>query len=499
MKSGLQPAGNFPDILRDESRSRGHADFVAWPVSISEAAEVIRHAAEQNLPVTFQGARTGITGGAVPDGGIVVNLARLDQIGPVRRDTPHGPLVRVQAGFPLDPLQRAIARETPDLFFAPDPTETSASIGGMAACNASGARSFSFGSIRRHIHAISVILADGSLVRLERGRDRAHGRDFQLATPAGRTVVEGVLPEYRLPQVKNVAGYHVAPDMDMLDLFIGSDGTLGAIVSLDLKLLPVPQICWALMVFDSSPQKILDLADLMRRAQNRPAALEFFDNATLELLRTRAAEERRIPAPPPGAEAALYIELLADSEAEGENKLEEVTEAVESAGLSADDAWFATMEKELKKFREFRHAVPEAVNSRIDELRRAQPELTKIGTDFSLPPQHFRSFLMRQYAESKEAGLEHVAFGHIGDCHIHMNLLPGTAEKRETAWKLFRNWAQVVSELGGSVAAEHGIGKLKSDLLPVLYGDKAVAAMRHLKQQLDPDERLGRGSWFPPL
>lgn len=494
----LHAASEFPDLLRDESRRTGFADLVAWPTSLSEVSALLRRAAAENLPVTFQGARTGVSAGAVPAGGLIVNLARLDQIGPVRRDTPAGPLVRVQAGFPLDPLRRALRKQAPDLFFAPDPTETSASIGGMAACNASGARSFTFGATRRHVQALTVVLADGTVVPLARGRDKAQGRAFRITAPDGRTAVEGTLPAYPRPDVKNVAGYFVAPDMDLVDLFIGSDGTLGAIVSLDLNLLPAPAVCWGLLCFAAESERLLDLADRLRAADPRPAALEYFDDRTLDLLRTCPAGDRRVQTPPPEARAALYVELLAGTEALAEAAVESVVEALGEAGLSADEVWFATSEKELQRLKDFRHAVPEAVNAVVDEHRRALPEITKIGTDFSLPPDRFQAFLARQCREAQAAGLAYAAFGHIGDCHIHLNLLPKTAAEKTAAWALFRDWARGVAALGGSVAAEHGLGKLKTDLLPILYGEAAVAEMRQLKRLFDPEERLGRGTWFPP-
>ena len=498
MSSEIHPVSEHPDILRDESRRVGHAEAVAWPTKIAEVAELLRRAAAENLPVTFQGARTGITGGAVPDGGLVVNLARLDQIGTIRRGTPVGPTVQVQAGFPLDPLRRAIQKQAADLFFAPDPTETSASIGGMAACNASGARSFAFGPTRHHVQALTVVLADGTVTTLVRGRDKAVGRDFRIKAPDGRVVVEGRLPVYTLPTVKNAAGYFVAPDMDLVDLFIGSDGTLGAIVSLELKLLSAPQVCWGLMCFAPTEAGALDLAEVLREAQPRPVALEYFDGRTLELIRRHYAEDRRVQTPPPGSRAALYVELMAASESEAEAAAEAVVAAIEAVGLSSEDAWFATDERELKRLKDFRHAVPEAVNAVVDEHRRTCPEVTKIGTDFSLPAASFRAFLARQCRDASEAGLDYVVFGHVGDCHIHLNLLPCTPEEKSVAWRLFHDWAREATRLGGSVAAEHGLGKLKADLLPVLFGDATVAAMRDLKRLFDPGERLGRGTLFLP-
>jgi D-lactate dehydrogenase (cytochrome) len=326
--------------------------------------------------------------------------------------------------------------------------------------------------------------------------DRAVGREFRISAPDGRVVVAGTVPSYALPTVKNAAGYYVAPDMDLVDLFIGSDGTLGAIVALDIRLLPVPKVCWGLICFAPTEEGVLDLADTLRDATPRPVALEYFDGHTLNLIRARYADDRRVQTPPPAAGAALYVELMEESDVDAEAAVEAVMTAIESVGMSSDDAWFATDERELKRLRDFRHAVPEAVNAVVDLHRRECPSITKVGTDFSLPADHFRAFLGRQCRDVAAAGLEHVVFGHVGDSHVHLNLLPRTAEERDVAWSLFREWARGVADAGGSVAAEHGLGKLKTELLPLLFGDEAVAEMRRLKRLFDPDERLGRGTLF---
>ncbi len=178
-------AVNFPDCLRDESRRTGKADSISFPKTENELVRVVRQMAASGKPITVQGARTGIAAGAVPDGGHIINLSRMDRILGLRQD--NGTFyIRVQPGLLLSEFRTAIAkREIPlrspaptelaaladfraaaPQFFPTDPTETSASIGGMVACNASGARSLFYGPIRRHVNALRVVLADGDILDL---------------------------------------------------------------------------------------------------------------------------------------------------------------------------------------------------------------------------------------------------------------------------------------------------------------------------------------------
>lgn len=150
----------------------------------------------------------------------------------------------------------------------------------------------------------------------------------------------------------------------------------------------------------------------------------------------------------------------------------------------------------LEKLKLFRHAVPEEVNRRIGERKQVYPELTKLGTDFSVPNDCLLQVMQRYQDDLNTAGLEHVIFGHIGNNHLHVNILPRNMEEYATGKRLYRAWAEQVVTWGGSVSAEHGIGQLKCDLLALMYGPTGLAAMQHLKQIFDPTHRLNPGCLF---
>ncbi|MBQ2217602.1 MAG: FAD-binding oxidoreductase, partial [Firmicutes bacterium] len=190
--------------LRDESRSVGKADFIAFPVCDEDVLEALAFARTNGLAVTTQGGRTGLAAGAVPGGGLVLNLSRMDKVLGVER-AEGSVLLRVQPGVLLVNLRKYVEglRGTyGPLFFPPDPTETTASIGGMTACNASGARTYFYGPTRRYVEGLRVLLADGRSVTLRRGQQSASGRRLLLRCDDGSRLFLP-LPSYRMPAVKN--------------------------------------------------------------------------------------------------------------------------------------------------------------------------------------------------------------------------------------------------------------------------------------------------------
>ena len=214
---------NYPDYLRDESRKSGRADSISFVASEDD----IRAVLSSQRSVTTQGARTGITGGAVPNGGHILNLSRMSRVTGLRAASDgHAFYLTVQPGLTLLELRKCIqtrefdtegwsqdSLESLDLFrrsvpfyFPPDPTETTASLGGMVACNASGACTYKYGATRNYIEALRIVLASGEVVSLRRGRDKAQGRVVSIPTQSGH-VIQGIVPGYDMPAVKNASGF----------------------------------------------------------------------------------------------------------------------------------------------------------------------------------------------------------------------------------------------------------------------------------------------------
>lgn len=519
----------YAEYLRDESRRVGYADSIAFPRDETEVREVMRCLAVAGAAVTTQGTRTGIAGGAVPAGGHVLNLSRMNRITGLRRDAASGAFfATVQPGVQLGELREALRtrkfptdgwsaeslaalaafKQAPPHFFAPDPTETGASIGGMVACNASGACSFRHGPTAAHVSALRVVMADGDVLGLRRGQCRAAGRRFRLTLESGRSI-SGRLPDYTPPAVKNAAGYRLADDMDLLELFIGMEGTLGVISEIEVALLPAAAERWGILAFLPDEASALRLVRLVRgegdagRAGSGASAMpgadavEFFNSAALEMLRRHKRENpgfTAIPELPEVCHTAIYVEYPGDSDAAALSGARHFGRLLEAVGGDIGATWAAPNSHELARLKTFRHTVPEVVNLQIDRRRKAVPALTKLGTDMSVPDSRLDDAMALYNRSLAESGLEAVVFGHIGDNHVHVNILPNSMEDYARGKELYLGWARQVVAWGGSVSAEHGIGKLKTDFLRLMIGDEASRQMRELKRLFDPGLRLNVGT-----
>ncbi|HEX2952286.1 MAG TPA: FAD-binding oxidoreductase [Armatimonadota bacterium] len=496
---------DYEEYLHDESRRIGRADSISFPTSEDQVIQVINEVRANAGGITTQGGRTGIVAGAVPDGGHVMNLSRMKTTGPIYEDSVSGEhRMRVQPGVLLSEIREAISGS--NLFFPPDPTETSASIGGMTACNASGAMSFHYGPTRNWVESVRMVLGDGSVIALKRGQAKAQGRSFALFTENGREI-NGNLPSYVMPGVKAAAGYYAADDMDMLDLLIGMEGTLGIITEIELKLIPKPQAIAGLMVFLPNEEAALQFVRAARgeavkgldSLQTRPAAIEYFNSNALNLLRDMKSMNsafQKIPALKPHYHTAVYIEYHADSDDELEEPVMQVMETIFALDGSDEDTWYATTERELEPLKAFRHATPEAVNLLIDQRKRECKELTKLGTDMSVPDEYLEPVIAMYDQGLKEQGLESVMFGHIGNNHVHVNILPHNMEEYSHGKSLYLKWAEKIVAQGGCVSAEHGIGKIKTSFLKMMYGEEGIEQMRALKTLFDPDILLNPGDLF---
>ena len=523
----LHPVGvEHADYLRDESRKVGRADALAMPRDEAELCASLRAAAARGLSVTIQGARTGIVAGAVPDGGVVLNLQRMNRATGLRRDETGNYFVTVQPGMALIDLRRMLVerhfdtaewdaascdallamRAGGNFFLPPDPTETSASIGGMIACNASGACSFLYGAMRGYVTALRVALSDGDMLDLRRGRERARQRSFQVITIGGR-VIRGDLPAYDPVMIKNAAGYFAAANMELIDLFVGAEGTLGVITSAELRLIPTPAEIWGVMAFLPTLDEALrfvrgvrgDPANGLPAIHARPAAIELFDQHAIALLRRQKMENTafaHLPDLPGDLHTAIYVEYHGRCENTVADAVAAMADCLLACGGREDATWTATEPYELERFKLFRHAIPEAVNLTIDARRKMVPGLTKLGTDMAVPDDRLDD-VMRMYVRDLDAaGLEYVMFGHIGNNHVHVNILPHTQADYEAGRRLYMGWAGQVVRWGGTISAEHGVGKLKAELLLAMYGEEGIAQMRAVKHCLDPGGLLNKGNLF---
>ena len=452
-----------PAISRDESVRRAYAadvsglvlipDGVARPTNAGEVAALLAESNASGTPVTAAGGQTSTTAASINDRGTLLSLRAMQRVIEIAPDTRTA---RVEPGVLVGDLKRAAAEH--GLLFAPDPTsEDECTVGGAIACNASGARSLRYGATRPHVRALRVALADGSIV------------DFT------RTQLE-----------KNTVGYAFA--QDPVDWFVGSEGTLGVIVEAELALLPLPERVLGLAIPFVREHDALAFVVAARESDVVSArCLEFFDALALAIVRDAEGGSSWAT----GAAAFVYVE---DAPPRGEEPdIDAWLALAESFSAATDDVRVYEGEAALRDARRVRHAVPAHMNER-GSARRAHGG-RKVSTDWAVPYRSLGRAIERARALASDAGIEQaVIYGHAGNGHPHQNFIAHDADELARIERVVEATLREVVALGGTVSAEHGIGKLKKKWLPLQMSLLQVRAMSAMKHMLDPNGILAPGN-----
>ena len=485
-----------PEIIRsyteDESGLRGgFANTVYVPDNEREISEILRECSEKHIPVTISAGGTGVTGGRVPFGGASLSVERFNKLGDIRALGNGKAVITAGAGVSIKEIKEKA--KAAGWMYAPDPTEQGSFLGGNISTNASGSRGLKFGPTRNYVKRIKIVLATGDILDIERGKIFA-SRGGTLKIPLGNREIVLRLPSYKLPAIKNAAGYFNFPGMDLIDLFIGQEGTLGVITEADLLLIPKIQKMLTGIAFFPKEEKswefVLEIKRLSQATREEGAAgvdamsLEYFDHGALELLRE---DYKDIPA---GARSAIFFEQSIENGGD-DVIIDGWAGALEKYGVQLSSVWFGTTEREEKLFRDFRHRLPEKVNEIV-----RRNKFPKTGTDLAVPDKYLKEMIKYYYNELKKSGIRYLIFGHIGESHMHANFLPDNEKDYAASRKIYLELAKKAVSLGGTVSAEHGIGKLKHIFLEAMVGMNGIKEMAELKKILDPAAILGRGNIF---
>ena len=450
----------------DASNTTGFADALLRPKNTEELSQIVNMANQYQIPITITAKRTSTTGAPVPQGGWLISMEHFCRI--------HS-LHEVDSGVILGEYQKFT--EARGKMFPPDPTSRNeCSIGGAIACNASGARSFRYGPIRPWVDALEVVFPNGEIQIINR------------QTPIPNEL--GGL-NWSIPKVKTAAGYH--PADNLLDLMIGQEGTLCIITRCWLRLIDVPQNILGMIVYFPSLEDCIVFVETSREGAKRylqnnddmktqgvsspynPRALEFFDHQSIELIRKQVTDI------PDCAQCGIFLEIEYDTDP----NLESWFELFDQSNALVDDIIVAEDDESREQLYTIRHAIPAGVNEIV--ISNGMP---KVGTDFSVPDHALRD-MMKIY---QNVSMQNILFGHIGDNHLHMNLFPKNSNELQQAKELYRNMALQAVDLGGSVSAEHGIGKLKAQLLSDMMGEEVMQKYKIIKAYFDPNAILGRGT-----
>jgi D-lactate dehydrogenase (cytochrome) len=467
----IQPEAIAP-YLRDASNySGGYAEEVIIPENSEELATFLKN---DNRLVTIAGAGTGLTASRIPFGGIIVSLEKLNDIGEIVEGR-----VAVGPAVTLNALQEFLLPT--GWFYPPNPTETFASLGGTLATNASGSRSYKYGATRDYVESIAVTLADGRKTILKRGLKISE----PLRLEDGSSIT---FPDisYQSPKCKNAAGFYVHPGMDWLDLFVGSEGTLGIFTEIVLRLAPRPEAFVSGILFFPNEVSCWEMILKIRSLKGLkidPCSLEYFDHNALDRLKKVYKNV------PKNSQAALFFEQDVTTQNNYDWVLENWSDFLEGSNM-LDDSWFAQEPKDVRLFHDFRHHIPIIINEENSQAKRV-----KLGTDMAVPDKYFMPMMDFYQHLLEKSDLDYVVFGHLGDNHLHINLLP-TESQQGQAEQVYAQIADQVLEWGGTISAEHGIGKLKKKYFAKMVGTRGLKDLNKIKSSLDPELRLGSGNIF---
>jgi D-lactate dehydrogenase (cytochrome) len=474
----------------------GFAPGVSFPRTEAEVASLLA-ASSRVLAV---GAQSSLTGGATPRGEIVLSTRALSSM-----RSPSGGRVRVGPGVALSILQAMLASSS--LYYPPVPTYDGAFVGGTIATNAAGPATFKYGSTRRWIHAVTIVLASGDVLEITRGETLASSEGwFEIERAAGH-LVRVPVPSYRMPDVPKLsAGYYAAPEMDLLDLFIGSEGTLGVVVDATLDVIERPRRLLALICCADDAQAVAVTAQLRDEASRARAGRGGLDVAAIEYMDARALRAvpddafARAGVTRPGAGSVM---LLAQIEVDGDDapSLATLQAVVESAGVAEDPHLAATGdERGAARLFNLREAVPSSVNAIVALAQASDPGVEKTAGDMVVPFPRLAESIALYRAAFERRGLDYAIWGHVSDGNLHPNVVPRSFDDVRRGREAILEMGRGVIALGGAPLAEHGVGRsaLKQQLLRELYGEGGIEQMRAVKRALDPEWKLAPGVLFSP-
>jgi len=520
--SSTEPV-TIENYLTDESRLIvGKAEKVFFPRTEAHIAKILSDANKKKIHVTISGAGTGITGSRVPQGGIVLATEKMTNVferGSEEDLTEHSDLgVRytlyilrdaeknehyaiVPPGIPLETLKKIF--EDKNLCYPPDTTEMTALLGGTVATNASGARTFHYGCTRDYVRRLRVVLPNGDVLDIKRGKVFASEEDqFDIILTSGKRITVE-LPSYKMPDVKkNAAGYYTKPGMDLIDLFIGSEGTLGVISEVEIKLENQPKNVLPVFAHFSSESDAMKFVKSLRTLSRSKKpdevgidalSIEFLDERSIELLKTKYPPSKI----PVKSKSAIFFEQEIPNEHVFDDLLKSCVDLLESCNVLDTMASLGT--DWLKEIKDIRHALPESINTIV-----RSKGVYKVATDIAVPERAFDKMMNYYHEVGKNSGISYAIFGHVGDNHLHFNFIPESKEALVHAERACALLLKKAVELGGTITAEHGVGKKtfvenseRKPYLELMYGVRGLKSVARTKHAFDPNHILNIGNIIP--
>jgi len=486
----MLPPPPIRGIFRTDHRARaayaeGAGIFRILPAAVcvprdrEDVASLAHWASAHRVALVPRGAGSAMGGGNVGDG-VVVDLTALP-----RRVEVDGGGRRARASASVTLADLNAAADRVGLRLPPDPSSGRwATLGGMLSTNAAGARTVRYGSVRRWVEAVELVTADGEVTELRRGRPsdarvRAIERFETQAAPALLAAAE--LVRARFPRTrKNASGYALDAWLDsgeLLDLVIGAEGTLGLVTAAEWRLDPLPATRAGLRVALQSLDALGDAVAAL--LEHQPSAVELLDRTFLELVGEA------------GPEAVLLVEVERDDAGTARRAIAAAAAAVAPWAASVDTGVTPAAAERLWALR---HAAS-PILAGLPESRRS----LQVIEDGCVPLPRMGEYIRAVRDAAAERGLAVVIFGHAGDGHVHVNLLPevGRPGWEEAVASLLDAVTGALVRLGGTPSGEHGDGRLRAGLLARVYGDEVMELFGRVKRAFDPLGILNPGVILP--
>jgi len=482
----VRPPAGFRGVFRADDVARAAYSEAAgigrsWPVAVAvpvdadDVATLVRWAGEEHLPLIPRGSGSGMAGGAIGPG-VIADVSTLRYLG-----TPDvaGRRIRAESGVLLGNVARAAAAV--GLRFPVDPSSGEfCTIGGMTSTNAAGPRSLRMGAMRPWVTALECVFDDGTRATVRRGAPRPPVAALNrfMAEVHPRIVAANRAAFSRAGVLKDSSGYGLAAyakSQDLVDLLVGSEGTLMVVTAVELALAPAPGATRSLLLAFADLERAVEAAVEARGAG--VAACELLDRTFLAIARSAGN-----PLPvPDDSEAVLLVETEAESELEAETLSRRLKDTLRRFGATAERA--ASDAQGEAALWEFRHAASPA-------LARMDPRLKSMQfiEDAALPPGAVAAYVrgVRRILADNDTAV--VIFGHAGDAHIHVNPLVDVSDARwrERVDRILENVTALVAELGGTLSGEHGDGRLRAPLLALTWNAEVLDLFGRVKRAFDP-------------
>ncbi len=466
----------YHDYLQDESKMMGAAESISFPENEAQICEVLQVMQKNQTPITIQGGKTGFAGSGVPMRGHIMNLSNMNKVKSFFISKDGEATLKVEPGITLVDLRKAIDRleSQEPLFWPPDPSESTATVGGIASTAAKGICAHLYGDTRSYISGLRVITAEGSIRDIKKG--------------------------------KSAVSLSHKP-MDLLNVYVGGEGMYGVITELTLRLIPKPREIWGIGFFFEDRGRGLSFADHLRETFIEVegagvAAMEYLDRTTfaaIEKHKHLMTKLKNTPEIDKNMSSMVYVEIHGEQEDTILALAEVLMKAFVGFSGLPRNTWAFSGERETEKMRNLLHAAVETAILHTEKIRLADHRISKLGVDMSLEVHKLKDLVARLEKELESENLTANFLGHIGRGSLHIDILPQNYQEYNRGKALLERWAEELPTSLANAITMYGIGKLKQSIFLKTVPKADIEKVMQLKKQLDKPNLWNPGNMIEIL